>query len=86
MSEYLFKVQLRNRLQQRGLLRRFTPTCIGEQPTLEDIKSEKSHILKKINEGKLTRNSKEYITNFFRYIPDYKNITKKNITKKQKTK
>jgi len=86
MSEYLFKVQLRNRLQQRGLLRRFTPTCIGEQPTLEDIKSEKSHILKKINEGKLTRNSKEYITNFFRYIPDYKNITKKQKTKKQKTK
>jgi len=92
MSEYLFKVQLRNRLQQRGLLQRFTPTCIGVQPTLEDIKSEKSHILKKINDGKLTRNSTEYITNFFRYIPDYKKqkTIKQKIIKqktiKQKTK
>ena len=31
MSEYLFKVQLKNRLEQKGLLKRFSVNCIGKQ-------------------------------------------------------
>lgn len=39
MSEYLFKVQLKNRLQQKGLLKRFSINCLGKHQTLEDNRS-----------------------------------------------
>lgn len=66
MSEYLFKVQARNRLQQKGLLKRFSITCYGEQKTLESMRAEKSEIYKRLGHDK---NSKEYQNYFLRYIP-----------------
>ena len=34
--EYLFKVQAKNRLQQKGLLRRFSINCYGKQKIMEE--------------------------------------------------
>tara|TARA_B100001093_G_scaffold519861_1_gene610975 strand:+ start:2408 stop:3745 length:1338 start_codon:yes stop_codon:yes gene_type:complete len=81
MSEYLFKVQLKNRLQQKGLLKRFSIQCYGNQDTIEDIRSEKSKIFKMLKDKKLKRGSKVYDTYFLRYIPEK---SKKNTTKKKK--
>ena len=74
MAEYLFKAQLKNRLQQKGLLRRFSVLCYGKQKTLEDMREEKSNIYKKVKAKEISRDSKIYNMNFFRYIPkeDYK--------------
>lgn len=66
MSEYLFKVQARNRLQQKGLLKRFSITCYGEQKTLEVMRAEKSEMHKQLSNDK---NSQEYQKYFLRYIP-----------------
>ena len=44
MAEFLFKVQQRNRLQQKGVLRRFSINCYGTQSTLEDIREENKKI------------------------------------------
>ena len=81
MSEYLFKVQARNRLQQKGLLKRFSINCYGNQKTLEEIRAEKSNMYKKLHTNK---NSKEYQYYFLRYIPseisNYKR-SKKNRSK-----
>ena len=85
ISEYLFKVQLKNRLEQRGLLRRFTTTCIGKQNTLEDIKYNKSKIIELVKLGKLSKNSEEYKINFFKYIPGDKHKTRQNKTRQNKT-
>jgi len=82
MAEYLFKVQLKNRLQQRGLLKRFTVQCYGKQKTLEDIREEKSKIYEKVKSDK---KSKLYNMNFFRYIPREK-FDKKKTKIKTKTK
>ena len=83
MSEYLFKVQLKNRLQQKGLLKRFSIQCYGSQDTLEDIRSEKSRIFKMLKSKKLKNGDKLYDTYFLRYIP---NKTKKIKNKKIKNK
>ena len=48
MSEYLFRVQLKNRLQQKGLLRRFSISCYGKQETLEDIRANKAKKYKEL--------------------------------------
>jgi hypothetical protein len=69
IAEYLFKVQLNNRLQQKGLLRRFSVLCYGKQQTLEDMREEKSKIYSQVKENIISRNSKIYNLNFFRYIP-----------------
>jgi len=95
IAEYLFKVQLKNRLQQKGLLRRFSILCYGKQQTLEDIREDKAKLYAKIRKKEVLRNSKLYNINFFRYIPkeiyEEKNKSKKNTktgirhTKKNKT-
>ena len=41
MSNFLYKVQERNRLQQKGVLKRFSIDCYGYQETIEDMRSEK---------------------------------------------
>jgi len=66
MSEYLFKVQEQNRLEQKGILRRFTMDCYGEQITLDSNRKAKSAMFQKL---KKNRNSKEYEEWFLRYIP-----------------
>ncbi len=66
MSQYLFTVQQKNRLAQKGLLRRFSINCYGEQPTLETMRAEKSA---KYEELKDKRGTKEFDMWFLRYVP-----------------
>ena len=66
MAQYLFDVQQKNRLQQKGLLKRFSITCYGKQDTLEEMRNTKAM---KYKELKNKRNTKEYESWFLRYIP-----------------
>jgi len=77
ISQYLFRVQLQNRLKQKGLLKRFTIRCYGKQATMQDIKEEKSKQFEKMKKKKGT---KEYETLFFRYRPGdrHKSKTKRS--------
>lgn len=66
MSDYLFKVQQKNRLAQKGLLRRFSITCYGHQETLEEMKAKKA---KKYRELKETGDKKAFEEWFMNYKP-----------------
>jgi hypothetical protein len=66
MAQYLFDVQQKNRLEQKGLLKRFSINCYGKQETLEDMRNTKAE---KYKELKNKRNSLEYESWFLRYIP-----------------
>ena len=83
MSKYLFDVENKNKLEQKGLLKRFSINCKGLQPTLESIRSQK---VKKFAELKHKRNSKEYDLWFLKYgYNDGKPIhNKKHSTRKSK--
>lgn len=70
MSQYLFLVQSRNRLQQRGVLKRFSLQCIGKQPTLEEMRNEKSKMFEQLKNKRGTREYEEW---FLRYTPGEKN-------------
>ena len=85
MSEYLFTVQSKNRLKQKGLLKRFTINCYGNQNTMEDIRSAKANKFKELQNK---RGSSEYEEYFLRYTPGDikdKQKTKKQNEKKKKT-
>jgi len=66
ISQYLFEVEQQNRLEQTGILKRFTMNCIGKQKSLIDILKEKSS---KFEELKNRKNSLEYNSWFFKYNP-----------------
>ena len=81
LSEYLFQVQKENRFAQRGILKRFSTQCYGEQTTLEKMRREKSEKYEKLKNKK---GSKEYEWYFLRYVPADIHATKTK--KRRKTK
>lgn len=68
LANYLFQIQQKNRLNQRGLLKRFNFDCIGKQPQLEDIRAEKAEMFKQLIDKK---GSREYEMWFLKYNPVY---------------
>jgi hypothetical protein len=66
MAKYLYDVQQRNLLKQKGLLRRFTITCYGRQPSVEEMRAEKA---RKFNELKNKRGTRLYEEWFLNYRP-----------------
>jgi hypothetical protein len=74
MSAFLFEVQQQNRLEQRGLLRRFSIECVGHQETVEEMRAHKSEKHKELKDKKGTLEYEEY---FLRYRPsDLIKVTK----------
>jgi len=78
MAQYLFKVQQRNRLRQKGLLKRFSINCYGHQLTMEEIRAQKSEKYMELRNRRGTREYEEY---FLRYRPGDK---KSDITESKK--
>jgi hypothetical protein len=68
MAQFLFEVQQRNRLQQKGLLRRFSISCYGHQETVEEMRAEKAEKFKELKDHKKKQNA-EYEEWFLRYRP-----------------
>lgn len=67
IAQYLFIIQIKNRLANRGLLKRFTLDCIGYEQTLYERRLEKA---KKYRILKKDRESKEFKELFFKYNPN----------------
>lgn len=88
MSKYLFDVQEKNKLEQKGLLKRFTMNCYGDEHTIENIRRKKSELYKTFKSHK-TVGGKSYEWHFLNYEPSKnkkKRKTKKNRKRKRKTK
>jgi hypothetical protein len=66
MSKFLFDVQQKNRLEQKGLLRRFSITCYGHQESVEEMRAHKAEMYKQL---KAKRGTREYDDWFLSYRP-----------------
>jgi len=66
MSKFLFDVQEKNRLEQKGVLKRFSINCYGKQPTLESMRAEKTEKFAELADKK---ESEEYEMWFMKYSP-----------------
>ena len=66
MASYLFEVEQKNSLEQKGLLKRFSLDCYGTQPSMEDIRAEKA---RKYTELKASKDDKEFEKWFLKYAP-----------------
>ena len=74
MAKFLFNVQQKNRLQQKGLLRRFSIICYGHQDSIEEMRAEKA---KKFKELQTKRGTLEYEEWFLNYKPNAESDKKK---------
>jgi len=75
MSKFLFDVQQKNRLQQKGLLRRFSISCYGHQESVEEIRAHKAE---KYKELKNNNDKSEFNKWFLNYKPDTLREEKEN--------
>jgi hypothetical protein len=83
MANYLFEVQEKNRLAQKGLLKRFSINCMGHLETVEEMRAEKAE---KFTELKGKKNDPEYEEWFLRYRPLDTNNEDDNNSKTEKPK
>ena len=81
IAKFLFEVEQKNRLEQKGLLKRFSIDCYGKSNTIENIRAEKA---KMFQELKNKKNTEEYERWFLKYNPfNHKYIKTKTNTKKR---
>lgn len=73
MAQLLFEIQQKNRLKQKGLLKRFSMECYGKQETLIDIRNNKSKKFRQLRGKKMTSEYQEW---FLRYRPKTKKQSK----------
>ncbi len=66
MAQYLINVQAANRLEQKGLLKRFNINCYGNEKTIMEIRSQKAE---KYEQLKNAKDTKEYNRYFYKYNP-----------------
>ena len=77
-------MQQKNRLAQKGLLKRFSHTCYGTQTGREELREIRQN---KYKELKTKKTSEEYESWFLKYDPyEKKNTTRKKIVKSKKNK
>jgi len=74
MSKFLFDVQQKNRLEQKGVLKRFSINCYGHQPSLEEMRAEKNEKFKELSKS---RDSREFQEWFLNYRPGQSGATSK---------
>jgi hypothetical protein len=87
MSKFLFDVQQKNRLQQKGLLKRFSIICYGHQESIEEMRAQKAKKFKELQAKKGTRDYEEW---FLNYKPESakgktKDVDVNNVKNKEKT-
>ena len=74
MAKYLFDIEQKTRLSQKGLLKRFGPKCIGKQETMENIRAKKATKFLELQKDKESREFQKY---FLKYVPHENQKSKK---------
>lgn len=69
MAAYLFEVEQKNSLEQKGLLKRFSLDCYGKQPTMEEIRAEKAAKYEELKGKTSKKDLKEKEMWFLKYRP-----------------
>ena len=81
IAKFLFEVEQKNRLEQKGLLKRFSIQCYGKSSTIENIRAEKAKMFQELKDKK---NTEEYERWFLKYNPlNNKNTFANAYTKKK---
>lgn len=90
MANFLFNVEQKNRLNQNGLLKRFSIDCYGKQPTLETMRAERAEMFLKLEKKKGTPEYERWFLKYnpsnvrYQYKKKYPSSRKRNIYNKKR--
>jgi hypothetical protein len=84
MADLLFAVQQKNRLEQKGLLERFSIICYGKQETLDNARAHKAEKFREFKNIKNRETNSEYLKYFFKYNPNNEEKKSRKKTKRAK--
>jgi len=56
MAQFLFTIQQKNKLKQKGLLKRFSITCYGHQDTVQELRAKKAEKYKELKKKEILKN------------------------------
>ena len=74
MTQYLADLQMKNRLNKKGILKRFSSDCYGTQQTLQEIKLNKELLFKKFNRERVKKSNPAYQRYFLKYTPTKRTV------------
>ena len=86
MSKFLFEVQQKNRLEQKGLLRRFSITCYGHQESVEEMRAHKAQMYIELKDKKGTKEYDEWFLNYRPHTTEKRELLKNKNKNKKATK
>lgn len=95
MTQYIAELQMKNRLNKKGILKRFSSDCIGYQESLQEVKLNKELLFKRFNRERVKKSDPMYQKYFLKYTPtkftvkhrdEKKKKTRNNKNKKKPTK
>jgi hypothetical protein len=69
MAAYLFEVEQKNSLEQKGLLKRFSLDCYGRQLTMEEMRAEKARKYEELKGSVTEEDRAEFEKWFLKYSP-----------------
>lgn len=82
MANFIYELHQKNRLNQKGIFRRYSLPCVGKQKTMMDIRRDKSE---KYEQLRSSSNVKEFEKFFLRYVPREMKTIKNKPSKKKTT-
>ena len=74
MAQYLSELQMKNRLNRKGILKRFSSDCYGYQQTLQEIKLNREILFKKLLKERVKKSDPTYQKYFMKYTPTNRTV------------
>jgi hypothetical protein len=85
MTQYLYDLQMKNRSNKKGILKRFSSDCYGYQETLQEIKLKRELLFKGFKRDRIKKSNPAYQKYFMKYTPNSRTV-KHGIVNKRKNK
>jgi len=85
MTQYLSDLQMKNRLNKKGILKRFSSDCYGYQETIQEIKLKKELLFKGFKRDRVKKSNPLYEKYFLKYTPTNRTV-KRGLGKNKKKK
>lgn len=74
MTNYLYELQMKNRLNKKGILKRFSSDCYGHQETIEEIKMNNEKLFNDFSRNRIKKSDLTYQKYFMKYKPNSRTV------------
>jgi hypothetical protein len=74
MTQYLYELQMKNRLNKNGIFKRFSSDCYGHEDTLQEVKMKRELLFKEFTRKRVKKSDPTYQKYFMKYYPNNRTV------------